>query len=117
MDKPWVNLNFINMKIHKNKILKKDLSLTFKQGTRQGYVIQKQEHNICKTNIKLNLYYANIYKHEHEKNITKLRCKIVLKIGVQQTKKNERSYLIYTLFWWQNQALCNPLSSTQYGLY
>jgi hypothetical protein len=90
MDKLWVNLNFIkDMKIHKNKILKKDLSLTFKQGTRQGYVVQKQEHNICKTNIKLNLYYANIYKYEHEKNITKLRCKILLKIGVQQTKKNE----------------------------
>jgi hypothetical protein len=31
-------------KNHKNKNLKKGLSLTFKQGTRQNYVIQTQEH-------------------------------------------------------------------------
>jgi hypothetical protein len=33
-----------DMKNHKNKILKKGLSLTFKQKTRQDYVIKKQEH-------------------------------------------------------------------------
>jgi hypothetical protein len=33
-----------NMKTHKNKIYKKSLSLTFKKGTRQNYVIQKQKH-------------------------------------------------------------------------
>jgi hypothetical protein len=56
-------------------------------------MIQKQKHNnyehehaMCKTNIKTNQYYANICKHEHEKNMTRLWCKIVLKIGVEQTK-------------------------------
>ncbi len=31
-------------KNHKNKSFKKGLNLTFKQGTRQDYVIQIQEH-------------------------------------------------------------------------
>jgi hypothetical protein len=45
MDKPWVNLDSIkDMKIHKNKVQKKGLNLTFKQGTRQDYVVQKQEN-------------------------------------------------------------------------
>jgi hypothetical protein len=47
---------------------------------------------MCKTNVKMNLYYANICKHEYEKNITKLWCKIVLKTNVEQTKGNEESY-------------------------
>jgi hypothetical protein len=42
--------------------------------------------------MKMNLYYANICKHEHEKNITRLWCKILLKIGVEQIKGNEGSY-------------------------
>ncbi len=41
---------------------------------------------------KKNIYYVNICKHEHEKNMTKLWCKIVFKISVKQTKGNERSY-------------------------
>jgi hypothetical protein len=40
---------------------------------------------MCKTNVKTDLYYANICKHEHEKNMTKPRCKIVL-------ERNDRSY-------------------------
>jgi hypothetical protein len=78
------------MRNHKNKGLKKGLSLTFKQITRQNYVIQKQEyknkkqeHKMCKTNMKTNLYYANICKYEHEKNMTRLWCKIVLTTGVE----------------------------------
>jgi hypothetical protein len=47
---------------------------------------------MSKTNVEINLYYANVYKHEHEKNMTRLWCKIVLKNGVEQTKGNERSY-------------------------
>ncbi len=47
---------------------------------------------MCKINMKINIYYANIYKHGHEKNITKLWCKIVSKVSVEQTKGNERSY-------------------------
>jgi len=40
----------------------------------------------------MDLYYANIYKHEHEKNLRRLWCKIMLKIGVEYTKRNEGSY-------------------------
>jgi hypothetical protein len=47
---------------------------------------------MCKIKVKTNLYYTNICKHEHEKNMTKLWCKIVLKIGVEQTEKKEGSY-------------------------
>jgi hypothetical protein len=44
--------------------------------------------------MKTNFYYANIckHKHEHEKNMTKLWYKIVLKIDVEQTKGNEGTY-------------------------
>jgi 5-methylcytosine-specific restriction endonuclease McrBC regulatory subunit McrC len=47
---------------------------------------------MCMTNVKTNIYYANICKHEHEQNMLKLWCKIVLKTSVEQTKKNERFY-------------------------
>jgi hypothetical protein len=50
---------------------------------------------MCKTNMKMDLYYVNICKHEHEKNTTKLWCKIVHKIDVEQIEGNERSYFIY----------------------
>jgi len=46
---------------------------------------------MCKTNMKMDIYYANICKHEHENNMTRLWCKIVPKID-EQTKGNERSY-------------------------
>jgi hypothetical protein len=44
------------------------------------------------TNVKINLYYANICKYEHEKNMIRLWCKIVFKIRVEQTKGNEGFY-------------------------
>ncbi len=37
-------------------------------------------------------------KHEHEKNMTRLWCKIMPKTNVKQTKKNERFYL-FIPFW------------------
>jgi hypothetical protein len=48
---------------------------------------------MCKTNVKNDLYYANICKHEHEhkKNMTRLCCKIVPKIDVELIKRNEGS--------------------------
>jgi hypothetical protein len=51
---------------------------------------------MCKTNMKMNIYFVNICKHEQGKNMTRLWCKIVLKIHVEQTKGNERSYFYYT---------------------
>jgi hypothetical protein len=47
---------------------------------------------MCKTNMKMDLYHANICKHEHEKNMTKLWCKIMLKNDVEQIEGNEGSY-------------------------
>ncbi len=47
---------------------------------------------MCTTNMKMDLYYVNVCKHEHEKNLTRLWCKIVPKIDVEQTKRNEGSY-------------------------
>jgi hypothetical protein len=40
----------------------------------------------------MNIYYANICKHEHEKNMTRLWCKIVFKINVDQIERNEGFY-------------------------
>jgi hypothetical protein len=47
---------------------------------------------MCKTNVKTNIYYANICKHEHEQNMTELWRKIVHKTNVEYTKGNERFY-------------------------
>ncbi len=47
---------------------------------------------MCKTNVKMNLYYTNICKHEHGKNMTRIWCKIVPKRNVEQTERNEGSY-------------------------
>jgi hypothetical protein len=43
-------------------------------------------------NVKMDLYYANICKHEHEKNMTRLWCKIVPKTNLEHTEGNEISY-------------------------
>ncbi len=43
---------------------------------------------MCKTNVKTNLYYVNICKHEYENNMTK--------IGFEQIKGNEGPTPIYT---------------------
>ncbi len=59
-------------------------------------MIQKQEHEMCKTNVTMNFYYTDIYKREHEKNMTRLWCKIVPKIGVEQIEGNEVPTYIYT---------------------
>jgi hypothetical protein len=48
--------------------------------------------------MKTNLYYANICKHEHEKNMTRLWWKIVPKIGVEHIEGNEKSYFYLYLF-------------------
>jgi hypothetical protein len=47
---------------------------------------------MCKTNVEMDLYYVNICKHEHEKNMTRLWCKIMPNINVEHTKGNEGSY-------------------------
>jgi hypothetical protein len=58
----------------------------------------EQEHEMCKTNIKMNQYYANICKHEHEKNMTRLWCKIMPSTNVEQLKQMRGHISIYTPF-------------------
>jgi hypothetical protein len=40
----------------------------------------------------MDLYYVNICKHEHEKNITRLWCNIVPKTGLEHIEGNETTY-------------------------
>ncbi len=44
---------------------------------------------MCRTNVKTDFYYANRCKHEHEKNMTRLQCKIMLKANVEQIEGRE----------------------------
>ncbi len=44
---------------------------------------------MCMINMKIDIYYVNICKHEHGKNLTRLWCKIVHETNVEQTKENE----------------------------
>jgi hypothetical protein len=57
---------------------------------------------MCKTNVKTNIYYINICKHEHEKNMTRLWCKIVLETGVEQTKGNDKGCTFIIPLWEPN---------------
>jgi hypothetical protein len=50
---------------------------------KQEHKNTEQKNKMSKTNVKTNLYYTNICKHEHEKNMTSLWCKIVPKISVE----------------------------------
>jgi hypothetical protein len=54
---------------------------------------------MCKTNMKIHFYYVNICKHEHEKNMTRLGCKIMPKTNVEKIEGNERSYFYLYSFW------------------
>jgi hypothetical protein len=47
---------------------------------------------MCKTSVETYISYANICKHEHENNKTRLWCKIMPKNGIEHTKGNKRSY-------------------------
>jgi hypothetical protein len=47
---------------------------------------------MCKTNMETYVYYVKICKHEHEKNMTKLLCKIMPKTNVEWIERNEGFY-------------------------
>jgi len=49
--------------------------------------------------VKIDIYFANICKHEHEKNMKRLWCKIVLKTDVEQIFLNEGVLLLFIHFW------------------
>jgi hypothetical protein len=40
---------------------------------------------MCKTNMKMDVYYVNICKHKHEKNMKRLWYRIMPKTNVEQT--------------------------------
>ncbi len=44
-------------------------------------------------------YYANICKHEHEKNMTRLWCKVVPKINVEKIKGKLGVLLLFISLW------------------
>jgi len=48
---------------------------------------------MCKTNMKMDLYYLDICKQEHGKKKKRLWCKIVAKISVKQIEGNKGFYL------------------------
>ncbi len=47
---------------------------------------------MCKTKMKMDLYCVHICKYEHENNMTRLCCKIMFKINIEQIEGNEGSY-------------------------
>jgi len=49
--------------------------------------------------VKIDIYFANICKCEHEKNMKRLWCKIVLKTNVKQNFENEGVLLLFIHFW------------------
>jgi hypothetical protein len=48
--------------------------------------------------MKIDIYYDKICKHEHEKNMTRLWCKITPKTNVEHTKGNEGPYFYLYIF-------------------
>jgi hypothetical protein len=65
---------------------------------KQKHKNYKQEHKMCKTNVKMDIYYVNICKHEYEKNMTRVWCKIVPTTVIEQIEGNKRSYFYLYLF-------------------
>ncbi len=53
---------------------------------------------MCKTNVKTYVYYVNMCKHEHKKNMIRVWCKIVPKTNVEQIEENGGFTSIIT-FW------------------
>jgi hypothetical protein len=51
---------------------------------------------MCKTNVKTYVYYVNMCKHEHKKNMIRVWCKIVLKTNVEQIEENGGCISIYS---------------------
>jgi hypothetical protein len=59
-------------------------------------VIKKQEHEICKTNMKVDFYYVNLCKHEHEKNLKGYGAKSCLRLMLNNLKEMKGLTPIYT---------------------
>jgi len=57
---------------------------------------------MCKTILKTNLYYVNLFKLENEKNMTRLWFKIMPKTSGGQIEGNERS--LFYLYPFQDLA-------------
>jgi hypothetical protein len=52
----------------------------------------KKEHEMWKINVEIDIYYTNICKHEHKKNMTRVWCKIVPTTNVEHIERNGGSY-------------------------
>ncbi len=53
---------------------------------------------MCKTNMKTYIYYVNICKYKYEKNMTRLWCKIILRLVLNKLKEMKGFTSIYTLW-------------------
>ncbi len=51
---------------------------------------------MCKINVKIEFYHVNICRHEHEKNMTRLWCKIMPKMVLKKLKEIRGRTSIYT---------------------
>ncbi len=51
---------------------------------------------MCKTNVKMNIYFVNVCKYEHEKNMTRLWGKMWLRLVLNKLKKMKGPTFIYT---------------------
>ncbi len=65
---------------------------------------------MCKINMITYFYYVNVCKHEHEKNIARLWCKIVLKTNVEQIERNNLPTSIYTFLGTQHKEASKEAS-------
>jgi hypothetical protein len=52
---------------------------------------------MCKTNVKVDMYYANLCKHDHEKNLKGYGAKLCLRLMLNKLKKMKGPNPIYTL--------------------
>ncbi len=59
-------------------------------------MIQKQEHEMCKTNVKTYFYYVNICKHEHGKKKQDYGVRLCLRLMLNRIKIIGNYISIYT---------------------
>jgi hypothetical protein len=59
---------------------------------------QKQEHEMCKTNVKMNFHYANICKHEHKITWQNYGARSCLRLVLNRSKEIKGPTFVYIFF-------------------
>ncbi len=65
---------------------------------KQKHKNKKQKDEMCKINVKTNLYFANICKHEHEITWQSYGARSCLRLMLNKLKKMKGFTPIYTIF-------------------